>query len=48
MEFLADCGLQVAVIGSAVAVGLAYRGKSLFQVSLAACAVVFVLELFLC
>ena len=32
----------------AAAVLLAYRGKSLFQVSLAACAVVFVLELFLC
>ena len=31
----------------AAAVPLAYRGKSLFQVSLAACAVVFVLELFL-
>ena len=32
----------------AAAVLLAYRGKRLFQVSLAACAVVFVLELFLC
>ena len=32
----------------AAAVLLAYRGKSLFEVSLAACAVVFVLELFLC
>ena len=32
----------------AAAVLLAYRGRSLFQVSLAACAVVFVLELFLC
>ena len=25
MEFLVDCGLQVAVIGSALAVGLALR-----------------------
>ena len=32
----------------AAAVLLAYRGKSLYQVSLADCAVVFVLELFLC
>ena len=32
----------------AAAVLLAYPGKSLFQVSLAACAVLFVLELFLC
>ena len=32
----------------AAAVLLAYRGKSLLQVSLAACAVVFVRELFLC
>ncbi|MDO5416172.1 MAG: AzlD domain-containing protein [Lachnospiraceae bacterium] len=32
----------------AVAVALAYKGKSLFQVSLAACGIVFVLELFLC
>ena len=32
----------------AAAVLLAYRGRSLFQVSLASCAVVFVLELFLC
>ncbi|MGN0373339.1 MAG: AzlD domain-containing protein [Enterocloster sp.] len=31
----------------AAAVFLAYRGKSLFQVSLAACAVVFLLEFFL-
>ena len=31
----------------AVAVALAYKGKSLFQVSLAACGIVFVLELFL-
>jgi branched-subunit amino acid transport protein len=30
----------------AVAVILAYRGKSLFQVSLAACGIVFLLELF--
>ena len=27
MEFLADCGLQVAVIGSALAVGLACAGS---------------------
>ena len=31
----------------AVAVLLAWKGKSLFQVSLAACAMVFLLELFL-
>ncbi len=32
----------------AAAVFLAYRGKSLFSVSLAACGTVFILELFLC
>ncbi|MCC8025602.1 MAG: AzlD domain-containing protein [Clostridium sp.] len=35
------------VAALAVAVLLAYKGKSLFQVSLAACAAVFFLELFL-
>lgn len=37
-----------AAAGLAAAVGLAFKGKSLFQVSITACVVVFVLELFLC
>lgn len=37
-----------AAAGLLVAVGLAWRGKSLFQVSLSACVVVFLLELVIC
>ena len=34
--------------GLIVAIALAWKGKSLFQVSIAACVVVFLVELFLC
>ncbi|MBS6643987.1 MAG: AzlD domain-containing protein [Clostridiaceae bacterium] len=37
-----------AAAGLAAAIGLAWKGKSLFQVSVAACGVVFLLELVLC
>ena len=43
----ATASVWSAVIALVVAIFLAYRGKSLFVVSLAACAAVFLTELFL-
>lgn len=43
----ATASVWSGVAALAVAILLAYRGKSLFQVSLAACGVVFLLELIL-
>lgn len=37
-----------AFAGLAAAIGLSWKGKSLFQVSIAACVVVFLVELVLC
>lgn len=43
----ATASIWSAVIALVIAIFLAYRGKSLFVVSLAACAAVFLTELFL-
>lgn len=43
----ATASVWSAVIALVIAIFLAYRGKSLFVVSLAACAAVFLTELFL-
>ena len=43
----ATASVWSGAVALAVAVLLAWKGKSLFQVSLAACAMVFLLELFL-
>ena len=47
MTFPAILHATAGAAALAVAVLLAWKGKSLFQVSLAACAMVFLLELFL-